>query len=72
MSGAYDRDLRLLAWRVAQSLGYDFLHEGIYGFQFGPAFETVAESCMMRMLGSDVAGKYHRRQRSRHVADQMY
>ena len=56
MSSAYDKDLRKLAKNVAKELGFDFIHEGVYSIQMGPAFETVAECRLLRTLGADVTG----------------
>ena len=58
MLDAYDRNLRLVAWRVGRRLGFhSFLHEGISVIVGGPSFETPAELRMMRMLGADVVGQ---------------
>ncbi|KAL4657239.1 purine nucleoside phosphorylase-like [Arapaima gigas] len=57
MSDAYDRDLRQLAWDVAEELGYkDFLREGVYCVLGGPSFETIAECRMLHRLGADAVG----------------
>ena len=56
MSSAYDKDLRKLAKNVAKELGFDFIREGVYSIQMGPAFETVAECRLLRTLGADVTG----------------
>ena len=56
MSDAYDRQLRKLTKDCADELGFDFVHEGVYLQQAGPAFETVGECRMMRLLDVDVVG----------------
>jgi len=56
LSNAYDKNLRLLAWEAVKQLGYDFVHEGVYGIQTGPCYETVAEARMFQLLGADVMG----------------
>jgi len=58
MTDAYDRDLRLTAWRVGRRLGFtDFIREGISLILCGPNYETPAELRMMRALGADVVGQ---------------
>ena len=58
LTDAYDRHLRLCAWRVAQRLGLvGSVREGISLIQCGPSLETPAELRMMRMLGADVVGQ---------------
>ena len=58
MADAYDRNLRLAAWRVGRRLGFQaMLHEGVSVILGGPSFETPAELRMMRMLGADVVGQ---------------
>jgi len=57
LSDAYDKKLRVLAWKVAHELEMSFVHEGIYMCQVGPCFETVAECRMMLGMGADAAGK---------------
>ena len=57
MTDAYDRQLRLVAWRVGRRLGFQsFLREGISVILCGPSFETPAELRMMRTMGADVVG----------------
>jgi purine-nucleoside phosphorylase len=55
MRDAYDPDLRDLALQVAAEQG-TCLHPGVYTGLLGPAFETVAEVGMLRMIGTDVVG----------------
>lgn len=55
MIDAYDPGLRALAHECARERGVT-LHEGIYGWAFGPQFETPAEIRMMRQLGVDAVG----------------
>jgi len=58
MADAYDRNLRLAAWRVGRRLGFqDIMHEGVSVILCGPSFETPAELRMMRTLGADVVGR---------------
>ena len=58
MSTAYDPALRLLASQVADELGMkSFVFEGVYCYQAGPCYETIAESRMARSLGADAIGK---------------
>ena len=58
MTNAYDRSLRLAAWRVGRRLGFEgLLHEGVSVILCGPSYETPAELRMMRALGADVVGK---------------
>ncbi|KAL3988858.1 hypothetical protein ACER0C_013176 [Sarotherodon galilaeus] len=57
MSDAYDRKLRQLAHDVAAELGFsEFVREGVYCVLGGPSFETIAECCMLHMLGADAVG----------------
>jgi len=57
LSDAYDRDLLKLARKTAHELKFDdFLQEGVYFMQMGPAYETIAESKMVRLLGGDCVG----------------
>lgn len=57
MSEAYDKDLRLLAQKVAKELDMEkILRQGVYSMQGGPCFETVAECRALKMLGADVTG----------------
>jgi len=59
MTDAYDRQLRLAAWRVGRQLGFaDFMREGISLILCGPNFETQAELRMIRALGADVVGRF--------------
>ena len=56
MSEAYDKELRLLAKKTADKMGFDFIQEGVYAMQAGPCFETVTECRLLQLLGADVIG----------------
>jgi len=57
MSTAYDTELRALASHVAEQLDMSsYVSEGVYFYQAGPCYETIAESRMARCLGADVIG----------------
>lgn len=55
LTNAYNRGLRQLARAVADDLNL-LLHEGVYVYLSGPAFETPAEIRMLRMLGAHAVG----------------
>lgn len=55
MTGAYDPELRELAFEVAAQRGLQ-LRSGIYAGVIGPAYETPAEVAMLRTLGADLVG----------------
>jgi len=55
MTKAYDPELRALAKRVADGVGFT-LREGVYAQMTGPSFETPAEINMLRALGADAVG----------------
>ncbi|MGE5141113.1 MAG: purine-nucleoside phosphorylase [Rudaea sp.] len=55
MAGAYDRELRDKAKRVASDLGFA-LREGVYCWVAGPSFETPAEIRFLRTIGGDAVG----------------
>jgi purine-nucleoside phosphorylase len=55
MSDPYDRRLRGLAARAAESAGVP-MGRGVYAGLLGPSFETAAEVRMLRVLGADVVG----------------
>ncbi|NPV68309.1 MAG: purine-nucleoside phosphorylase [Anaerolineae bacterium] len=55
LTNAYNRDLRRLARAVANDLNL-LLHEGVYVYLSGPAFETPAEIRMLRTLGAHAVG----------------
>jgi purine-nucleoside phosphorylase len=58
LNKAYDLELRKLGKRVSKELGMtDFVHEGVYTMVGGPAFETVSELRLMKILGIDAVGK---------------
>nr|CAH8838318.1 unnamed protein product [Trichobilharzia regenti] len=57
LSDAYDSDLRKLAIKIAREENFEELvHEGVYGMNGGPCYETPAECKMMLMMGCDVVG----------------
>jgi len=59
MTDAYDRSLRLTAWRVGRQLGLDsFMREGVSVILCGPSYETPAELRMMKAFGADVVGMF--------------
>jgi purine-nucleoside phosphorylase len=55
MSRVYDRDLCVLARKVAADESID-LKEGIYICLAGPAFETPADLRFLKMIGVDAVG----------------
>ncbi len=55
LTNAYDPGLRRLARAVAHDLNLS-LHEGVYAYLSGPAFETPAEIRMLRILGANAVG----------------
>lgn len=55
MAQTYDRSLRQLARRVAESAGIP-MHSGVYLAQAGPQFETPAEIRMLRVWGAQAVG----------------
>jgi purine-nucleoside phosphorylase len=55
MSSVYDRNLRLLAERVAAKMPLG-LPSGVYAGCLGPQYETPAEVRMLRTLGADLVG----------------
>lgn len=51
LSDAYDRCLVKTALETAHQLGYkDFIREGVYVAQVGPAFETPAECRFLSLV----------------------
>ena len=57
MSAAYDAQLRALANQVADELSMkSCVYDGVYVYQAGPCYETIAECRMLRCLGGDVVG----------------
>ena len=58
MNNSYDTSLRQMAKKVAAEIGIEqFIREGVYVMLGGPAYETVAELRLLRMLGVDAVGK---------------
>jgi len=55
MVDAYDPELRVKAFAIAERLGIA-LKEGVYMWYSGPSFETVAEIRMAARLGADAVG----------------
>ncbi len=55
MNGAYDVALRTKLKTAAKGAGVT-LHEGVYMWFSGPAFETPAEIRMAKILGADLVG----------------
>ena len=55
MSRAYDRDLRVLALKVAAEAGIG-LQQGVYVCLGGPSFETPADLRFLRIAGADAVG----------------
>ena len=55
MSQAYDPDLRQIALKVADGLGFA-LHQGVYICLAGPSFETPADLRFLRIIGADAVG----------------
>lgn len=55
MSEPYDPDLRARLHEAARSIGLA-LHDGVYAWVSGPAYETPAEIRMLDRLGADVVG----------------
>ncbi len=59
MNNSYDQRLRQLAKQVAKDIGIEqYIREGVYVMLGGPAYETVAELRLLRMLGVDAVGKH--------------
>jgi purine-nucleoside phosphorylase len=55
MTHVYDAELRELALRHANAVGFD-VHEGVYAAVLGPSFETPSEVEMLRRAGASVVG----------------
>lgn len=55
MSDAYHKPYRILAKRIADSLGIP-VQEGVYVGNTGPAYETPAEVRFARIIGGDAVG----------------
>lgn len=48
-----------MAKQVAKDIGIDqYIREGVYVMLGGPAYETVAELRLLRMLGVDAVGMF--------------
>ncbi|VDD75777.1 unnamed protein product [Mesocestoides corti] len=57
MCNAYPKQMRNTVKEIAKQLGVDhFVREGVYVAQFGPAYETPAESRFLLKVGADAAG----------------
>ncbi|KAK1800008.1 hypothetical protein P4O66_006509 [Electrophorus voltai] len=57
MSGAYDKDLRNLAFDICKNMGMlQFVQEGVYCMVGGPNFESIAEARLLHRLGADAVG----------------
>ncbi|XP_026868296.2 purine nucleoside phosphorylase 4a [Electrophorus electricus] len=57
MSGAYDKDLRNLAFDICKNMGMSqFVQEGVYCMVGGPNFESIAEARLLHRLGADAVG----------------
>lgn len=57
LAKVYDPELRSKANAIAKAMNLQkIVHEGVYIACMGPAYETPAESRMLRILGGDVAG----------------
>ncbi|KAL5966090.1 Purine nucleoside phosphorylase [Taenia solium] len=53
----YTKELRKLAKEVAKELEVEqYLQEGVYTAQMGPAYETPAEARFLQMIGADAVG----------------
>ncbi|XP_067937831.1 purine nucleoside phosphorylase-like [Watersipora subatra] len=53
----YQPSFRKLARQAATELGLEkYLHEGVYGMNGGPSFESIAECGLFLKLGADVLG----------------
>ncbi|MFN3414364.1 MAG: purine-nucleoside phosphorylase [Thermoanaerobaculum sp.] len=55
MTSAYDPELRQMALRLAEEVGFT-VQEGIYAGVLGPSYETPAEVRMLAQLGGTVVG----------------
>ncbi|VUZ40203.1 unnamed protein product [Hymenolepis diminuta] len=57
LSDIYTKELRQLAFKVADEMGIsNKMHEGVYMCVFGPTFDTISEDRALRLLGADVLG----------------
>jgi len=55
LSNVYDLELRKLVLKIANDKQIP-LHQGVYTWWSGPAYETPAEIKMIRVLGGDAVG----------------
>lgn len=55
MQSVYDKDMRELAEKQAEKLGFE-LKRGVYAYMSGPQYETPAEIKMLGMLGATLVG----------------
>ena len=55
MQSVYDKDLRALAHKTAEKLGFR-LREGVYAYMTGPQYETPAEIRALRLMGANLVG----------------
>ena len=57
LNNSYDLKWRQKAIQIAKEMGIGkHIHEGVYVMLGGPAYETVAELRLLRMLGVDAVG----------------
>lgn len=57
LNNSYDYQLRQIAKQAAKDIGIgQYIREGVYVMLGGPAYETVAELRLLRMLGVDAVG----------------
>ncbi|XP_077982112.1 purine nucleoside phosphorylase-like [Glandiceps talaboti] len=57
MTGAYDKDLRALVFKIAKELEMEnLMQEGIYSMVGGPSFESIAELRYLQTIGADSVG----------------
>lgn len=57
LANVYTKELRELGKKIAKDQGIDqYLREGVYLTQMGPAYETPAEARFLRLIGADAVG----------------
>ncbi|CAI2349633.1 unnamed protein product [Caenorhabditis sp. 36 PRJEB53466] len=56
MHDAYEKELRVLAQRIAWQVLGKTLHEGVYAMVGGPQFEAPAEVALLKTVGADAVG----------------